>query len=221
METYKYKDLPITPAIIEVLIIELFNGQTLKRDDIVKIILEHHISNGGLRPEAKDFPRSVKKALSNMQKKGDTINKSYGFWEIHKNEAPIQTKENTIKETPIDQIPTHNIYGKGDNAIYFYYLPSYKTLAQVQGKNTWRCKIGRTDRDPLSRILSQSSTALPEIPIVEFIVKTENASILETMIHSILTIRNKHIKDSPGIEWFDTNPEEVLDIIKYARKDII
>ena len=79
MTEYKYKGLPITPSIIESLTIELVNGQTLKRDDLVKKILEHHISNGGMRPEAQDFPRSVKTALSRLQEKGDATNRSYGF----------------------------------------------------------------------------------------------------------------------------------------------
>ena len=46
-------------------------------------------------------------------------------------------------------------------------------------------------------------------------------SLLETMIHSILTIRGKHIKDSPGTEWFDTNPDDILEIIRYINEDIL
>jgi hypothetical protein len=221
MESYPYKSLPITPSIIENLIIDLFNNQTLKREEIVNKILNHHISNGGLPPEAKDFTRSVKKALSNLQDKGYALNRSYGRWGIEKIDSPTTIFEEIQEEVQIDEIPTHTIYGKGNYAVYFYYFPSYKTLSQFQNKNSWPCKIGRTDRDPLIRILSQVSTALPEVPLIEFIIKTENSSLLETMIHSILTIRGKHIKDSPGTEWFDTNSDEVLEIIRYIKEDIL
>ena len=88
MEKYQYSGLPITPSIIENLIILLLNGQTLKRDSIVNKILEYHIINGGLAPESQDFPRSVKKALSNLQERGNASNKSYGFWEINKQDSP-------------------------------------------------------------------------------------------------------------------------------------
>ena len=221
MEIYKYSGLPITPAIIELLIIDLINGHTLKRDEIVKKILDYHLSNGGLKPEAANFSLSVKKALSNMHRKGFANNRSYGFWEIQKSDAEITISEIIGSELEIEEIPTHITYGKGKFAVYLYYYPIYKEHSVLKGKLTWPCKIGRTDRDPLIRILSQASTALPEIPTIEFIIRTDNASLLESMIHSILTIRRKHIKDSPGAEWFETNPEEVIEFIKYIQPDIL
>lgn len=221
MSEYKYRGLPITASIVETLTIELVNGQTLRRDDLVKKILEYHISNGGLRPEAQDFPRSVKKALSRLQEKGEATNKTYGFWEIHKNDAPSQIKEVLSESVDVEELPTHAVYGKGPFAVYCYYFSTYKMLAQTQGKSRWPCKIGRTDRDPLLRILSQSSTALPEIPSIEFMIKTQNSSLLETAIHSVLQIRGLHLKNSPGLEWFETNPDEVLEIVKYLNKEIL
>jgi hypothetical protein len=50
---YKYKNLPITPQIVQELIIELFNGSTVKRDDIVSKILDHHVSLGGKAADAQ------------------------------------------------------------------------------------------------------------------------------------------------------------------------
>ncbi len=221
MSEYKYKGLPITPSIIENLTIELVNGQTFKRDDLVKKILGHHISNGGVGPEAQDFPRSVKKALARLQEKGEASNKSYGFWAIHKNDVPTQIEEVPSELIDVEKLPTHAIYGKGEFAVYCYYFPTYKMLAQTQGKNYWPCKIGRTDRDPLLRILSQSSTALPEIPFIEFVIMTHNSNLLETAIHSVLQIRGQHLKNSPGSEWFETNPDEVLEIVKYLNKEML
>lgn len=221
MSEYKYKGLPITPSITESLTIELTNGQIVKRDDLVKRILEHHISNGGMRPEAQDFSRSVKKALEKLQQKGHASNKSYGFWAIHKNDAPVQIEEATSEIIKAEDLPTHAIYGQGEFAVYCYYFPTYKMLAEAQGKNRWPCKIGRTDRDPLLRILSQSSTALPETPFIEFVVKTQNSNLLETAIHSILQIRGQHLINSPGTEWFETNPDEVLGIIKYLKEEML
>ncbi|NCQ79457.1 MAG: GIY-YIG nuclease family protein [Microcystis aeruginosa W13-15] len=222
MENYQFTKLPITPSIIEFLIIYLFNGQTLKRDDIVNKILDFHTANGGLKPEAQDFPRSVKKALARLQAKGHASNKSYGFWELHKSDSPeIKESEEETTEVIIDDIPTHEIYGEGKNAVYLYYFNNYKSFSLMKGESNWPCKIGRTDRDPLIRILSQSSTALPEKPTIEFIIKTEDSALLETMIHSILKVRNRYIQDSPGTEWFNTNPTEVLEIIHFVNNNIL
>lgn len=226
-ENYKYYGLPITPSIIEYLILRLFNGQTLKRDIIVNGVLDYHVSNGGLYPDAQDFPRSVKKALSNLQKRNFATNRSYGFWEIYDNNSPLIENTDLLpanepeQNISLDTIPTHNVYGDGPNAVYLYYFSNYKQLSELQNKKTWACKIGRTDRDPLIRILSQSATALPEKPVIEFIIKTNDSSLLEGMLHSALTLRGKYIKDSPGIEWFDTNPEEVIGIIKFINENIL
>ena len=217
---YKYVDLPITPGITEELIIKLLNGQTLDRNSIVKIIIEHHKSNGGLDGKAVDFPRTVKTALNRLQNKGHAINKSYGMWQISKNDTPIQEIRIKVKED-VAKLPINKTFGIGENSIYFYYFPSYKILANNLGKESWPCKIGRTDRDPLLRILSQSSTALPENPIIEFIVKIDKAGTLESAIHNILTLRNKKTNNSPGTEWFETNPEEVIEIIKFINPTII
>lgn len=227
MENYKYFGLPITPSIIEYLGLMLFNGKTLKRDIIVNDVLEFHVSNGGLLPDAQDFSRSVKKALSNMQKKDTAINKSYGYWFIRDAVSPLVENLDDLEiiengnSVSIESIPTHKVYGSGSTAIYLYYFTTYRQLSEFQGKTTWACKIGRTDRDPLIRILSQVSTALPEKPVIEYIIRTEDSSLLETMIHSILSIRGKHISDSPGTEWFDTNPDDVLEIIKYVNDKIL
>ncbi|MGA2553425.1 MAG: hypothetical protein ABSF20_01410 [Smithella sp.] len=182
MEDYKFKNLPIAPIIIETIIIELFNGKTIKRDEIINRTLDYHITNGGLPPDAQDFSRSVKKALSNMSKKGWALNRSYGYWEINKTDSPVTIEEEANDEIEVNNIPTHSIYGKGKYAIYFYYYPNYRKLSELQGEKVWQCKIGRTDGDPLIRILSQASTALPEKPIIEFIIKTEDSSLLSSIV---------------------------------------
>lgn len=222
MVEYKYQKLPIMPSIIEDLIIQLFNGNIIKRDVIVNKVLQYHISHGGLPPEAQDFPRSVKKALEKMVEKGWAKNKAYSMWEILKDDS-LQTDEEDIKDNTVEisEIPTHTLYGEGTHAIYLYYFQSYRKSAERDGYTSWPCKIGRTDRDPKIRILSQSSTALPEKPYIEFIIRTDDSSLLETMIHSVLKIRGKQIKESPGTEWFDTSPDEVLQIIKNANDAIL
>jgi hypothetical protein len=222
MDDYNYRNLPITPSIIEEIIVQLFNGSSSKRDVIVNKVLDYHISNGGRAPEAQDFPRSVKKALSNMMDKGWAANRSYGYWEINKKDAPLNTVDvEGDLVTPIEDIPTHMIYGKGEYAVYFYYFNNYRKLAELQGDLFWPCKIGRTDRDPLIRILSQASTALPEKPTIEFIIRTSDSSLLENMLHSILKMKGRHLEASPGSEWFSTNPAEVIEIINYIDRNIL
>lgn len=221
IEPYRYKGLPITPSIVEELIVSLANGRTLKRDDIVKLILDFHINSGGLRPEAQDFPRSVKKALSRMQERGEAINKTYGFWVIQKTDAPLKESVAIEEVVEVVNVSSHAVYGEGDYAVYCYYFPAYRELSKSQGKNTWPCKIGRTDRDPLLRVLSQSATALPEPPYIEFVIKTNNSSVVEAVIHAALHLRGRYMDDSPGTEWFDTTPDEILEILRFINPELV
>jgi hypothetical protein len=222
MEEYRYQGLPITPSIIEELIVQHFNGKSSKRDVIVNKVLEYHIANGGVAPEAQDFPRSVKKALSNLAERGHSENRAYGIWKISKYYFPVVSENiDTDTESPLVIIPSHRVFGVGDFAVYCYYFDNYRRLAIHEGRSIWPCKIGRTDRDPLIRVLSQASTALPEKPIIDFVIKTSDSSLLESAIHSILKLKNRHITDSPGSEWFYTSPNEVLEIIKIVNEEIL
>lgn len=222
MEDYRYQGLPITPSIIGDLIVSLFNGTSSKRDIIVNKVLEHHISNGGISPEAQDFSRSVKKALSNLSKRGYAENRAHGIWRITKNDQPVVIKtESEHTEVEIEEIPTHRVYGTGNYAVYCYYFDNYKKLSLLEGKTIWPCKIGRTDRDPLVRILSQASTALPEKPIIDFVIKTDDSFLLESAIHSILKLKERHISNSPGTEWFYTSPDEVIEILNNINAAIL
>lgn len=224
MEEYRYQGLPITPSIIEELIVQHFNGKSSKRDVIVNKVLEYHIANGGVAPEAQDFPRSVKKALSNLAERGHSENRAYGIWKISKDYFPVvqeYSDADSDVEAPLLIIPSHRVFGVGDFAVYCYYFDSYRRLAIIEGKSIWPCKIGRTDRDPLIRVLSQASTALPEKPIIDFVIKTSDSSLLESAIHCILKLKNRHITDSPGSEWFYTSPNEVLEIIISVNEEIL
>ena len=219
MEEYKYRQLPITSMIIEELILKLFNGKLVKRDEIVNKVLEHHLMNEGKEPEVLDFPRSVKTTLSQMSKKGIVENVAYGYWKIHdetstfNEDTNVEVIEETEDEIPHDFLEYEEL-GEGNSSVYVYYFESYKELSMLKGEESWPCKIGMSERDPKIRILSQVSTALPELPKIAFIIKTDKPSLLEIAIHSILKLRDKQIEYAPGTEWFNTNPEEILEIIK-------
>lgn len=221
MADYKFKGLPLTATIIEELIIQLYNGQTVKRAEIIKATRQYHTDNGGLENESAKTTPSVKKALKNLKDKGHAENRTLGNWDILYRDRPIVEKKEIDKSKATPLIDIENKYGYGANILYCYYFPTYKKLADLQNNNTWPCKIGRTDGDPRSRILGQSTTAMPEYPKIPFIVNSNDAITLENMIHTTLTLKKKKITVSPGNEWFNTSPEEVLNLIKTVDPNIL
>lgn len=93
-----------------------------------------------------------------------------------------------------------------------YYYDVYVELAKLKGSSTWECKVGRTDRNPINRVLGQAGTCYPELPHIALIIKCADSSVLEAALHNILKMRGRWIADAPGTEWFMTTPQEIKDI---------
>ena len=129
--------------------------------------------------------------------------------------SPIEIQsDEMLPSVPAPEV----IIGEGDNSVYLYYFENYRKLADIEGRQEFPCKIGRSERDPILRVLSQSSTALPEVPTIARLFKTNDGSALETAIHAILSLRGKEIEDSPGTEWFLTSPDEVDAIVRFVNE---
>lgn len=221
---YPYKGVPLTPAIAQFLIRQLFAGKLVERQVLVEEILRSHLAGGGLKASSQDLSATIKRALTSMKESGTAENASVGYWRI----LPIPSVENknTNSLEPLALAEDASLdepmaapasvadveLGLGPGAIYVYYLPTYRLRAQEQGAKVWPCKIGRTDRDPLSRVLSQAATALPERPRIAVVIRTRYPMAWETALHSVLTLRGLQIEDSPGTEWFLTSPEEILEL---------
>jgi hypothetical protein len=216
-EEYKYRDVPLYPAICKELILELFNKKgdiTLKV--IMKEVTDLHISKGGKNAQANDIRRMFSVALRKLKKDGCAENPARNHWRIcdDKMKESSIVKNNEITEVePLENIKEkYNLtyYGEGNKEVYLYYLPLYKTYAEIIGEEFWRCKIGESE-DSLRRVLNQVSTGLPENPIIT-IIRFNKSKLLESLIHKTLEIRNRKIIDIRGEKWFYTNTDEFLNI---------
>jgi len=229
--SYHSKGLPLKPEIAQKLIVELFSGQMIERQTIIEKVPRIHIARGGLPNSSSNPTHTIKSALAKLKKKGLVESLSYGYWRVIspsdalKIEELIEVEEidDSYESESIEELDTQTeilsdadvIIGVGDSAVYVYYLPIYRIMAENNGESVWQCKIGRTDRDPLDRILAQAGTALPEKPHLALIVKTQYPIYMENALHSVLKLRGQHIKNSPGSEWFLTSPDEVLALVKF------
>jgi len=228
---YQFKNLPLTPAIIENLILDLFSGKLVERSVISKEVMDAHLARGGKKPRARNLDDSVKRALAKLKSHGLVENPSPGYWRIDPgataHEPPLMPQTTDALSSPSCEESSNTgnlggeslpdpvadlVIGSGDGAVYLYYLPTYRILAEKNGENVWPCKIGRTERDPLVRVLSQASTALPETPHVALIVRTQFPVAWESALHGVLTLRGLKIEQSPGSEWFLTSPDEVIEL---------
>ncbi len=220
---YQFKGIPLTAAIARSLIVKLFQGQLVERQVIDDEILRAHLSGGGAKP-SRSSGEAVRKALLDMKNEGLAENVSMGHWRIANTGQPSEEQSSTEIAPPLgpaeenvedDRLPAVDLdVGTGVGAVYLYYLPTYRLHAENRGEKSWPCKIGRTDRDPVNRVLSQAATALPEKPHIALIVRTSQPLAWESALHGVLTLRGLRIENSPGVEWFLTSPQEVLDLVK-------
>ena len=159
-ESYKFRELPLTPSIAEGLILEAFSGQTTERHQIVDTVVQLHKSRGGRDSRATDVPRTVKKALEKLKNSGRATNPSSGFWQITSIAPQNANGLSEIPEPPPTtslSLNAENTIGVGSSAIYVYYFSTYRVHATINNAVRWPCKIGRSDRDPMLRVLSQAS----------------------------------------------------------------
>lgn len=217
---YIYKELELTPAIIAKLLTVFYSGKQFQRQDALKKVVDFHRENGGFLEKDNYIP-SLKVALGRSLVDLAT-NKGYGVWYLKRendtdNEQVITEDEEDDEDE--DELEVQNvkqqydkIIGDGDKAVYVYYYDTYKQYAILQGSSVWACKIGRTDVDPIQRVLGQASTSYPELPHIGLVIKCDNSSSLETTLHYILKVRGKWMENAPGTEWFITSPEEVESI---------
>lgn len=211
-DKYEYSGLKLTPAIFAKLIVILFDGKQFTRQTAITKVSEYHVSNGGIVEEDRDLVSVFKKAAHDMQKKDVGLtNKGYGTWElhyqIHENTEIVEDIEDNYTMSTADEI-----LGTGSKSVYVYYYDAYKTLASIRGQNSWACKIGRTDRDPIQRVIGQAGTCYPELPHIALIIYCDDSVALESALHSVLRYQDKWIKDAPGTEWFFTSPNEIKEI---------
>ena len=206
---YKYKGVELTPSVFAELLIQKFDGKQFDRQTAISVILDYHTQHGGVLKNGKSLVAVFKKAAQNLRDCG-IQNIGYGTWRLNYKEKDVSIVEpQKIYE---NSYTIDKEIGEGNNAVYLYYYDAYKKLAELKGMQSWECKIGRTDVEPIQRIMGQAGTCYPEIPHIALVIYCEDSFQLEMAFHSILKVQKKYIKSAPGKEWFMTSPRKIEDI---------
>mgnify|MGYP000305337935 CR=1 FL=1 len=113
----------------------------------------------------------------------------------------------TDADVMAEQVEEENEAAAETAAVYWYTFPAYQ-----KESGDFPIKIGR-GINPQNRI-TQQVTAMPEVPVVLGTYAHPEVSHLERALHCILTVRGKRKSDAPGLEWFNTTPEEIKQLIR-------
>ena len=155
---YKYAGERLTPKMARELILELFEGKTHPKKDMIRRVDTVHVERGGRLAETKVHP--VTNALNHLKdsKLANNPNPGDGIWTIFGETADEETDDG-------DSTDGVRRIGSGNNSVYVYYYPAYRELAESRGEETWPCKIGHSEyQNPIHRIYEQQGTGMPEKP---------------------------------------------------------
>jgi hypothetical protein len=124
-------------------------------------------------------------------------------WEIHTPWCEIKLRHRGPLEIERE-------LGQGAEYVYVWYDPIHGKYATMRRQKVWPCKIGKSKSAPDVRIVAQGAlTAHATVPTIPLAFKTDDCDQLESLIHAALKSAGRHMKGSPGTEWFKTNPTEV------------
>jgi hypothetical protein len=102
--------------------------------------------------------------------------------------------------------------GHGPESVYVYYHENDKRLAELEHRPLWECKIGFTTSDVINRISEQTKTGRSSVPVIALIIKTDNASLLESFLHRALYEHRIPSTNHTGDEWFIINPNIIEEV---------
>jgi hypothetical protein len=227
--------LPFARPIVRQLAKQMFREQSQWRTgELVDRIVQLHRARGGA-PVAKPSS-TVGRVLQDLRAEGAVAAPGHGWWrwigaaksgqqtigvaprplgphlDPNADLDPNAGRDELIEDSGLaTTIRIDKEIGAGSECVYLYFNPNDRRLAELEGREIWECKIGRTSSDdPINRVLRQGiRTALSRLPTVGLVLRTQDSAALENALHSSLRLVGAELPDSPGNEWFRTSPVRV------------
>lgn len=212
--------LPFVRPVVRQIIEELFREQSQwKSGDLVERVIQSHRARGGSVVSNPNF--TIGRVLRDLRNDGLVIAPGHGWWRWTGSSPDPSIPEGQAPDTTVSVDDAINDFepvirpekevGDGPECVYLYFNPNDRRLAEIEGRDVWECKIGRTgSRDAIQRILGQGiRTALSRLPTVGLVLRAEDSAALENALHSSLRLVGAEVPDSPGNEWFLTSPVRV------------
>ena len=213
--------LPFVRPVVRQIIEGLFLEQSQwKSGDLVDRVVQSYRERGGSVVPNPSF--TIRRVLCDLRDDGLLIVPGHGWWRwtgSSPDGPPIPEEQATDTIASVDEaindiepiIRVNKEVGAGPECVYLYFNPNDRRLAELEGRDVWECKIGRThSRDAIQRILGQGiRTSLSRLPTVGLVLRTKDSTALEHALHSSLRLVGAEVPDSPGNEWFMTSAARV------------
>lgn len=208
--TYEYAGVILNAKMVETFIPKLLKSNELKkREDIIELVREYHISNGGANQPKTSLVSAVKNGLESLRKKGILEKPLEGFYKKIIEDQELERVElNSSKDKELEK----------KECIYIYYAKKDKLEAQKKEIDSWVCKIIYEKKLTIDKIFRLFSKEYSDQYELAFVLKTEKAEQLTTTILDILKLRGRN--SDLFNQGFETSPQELKEIIKFIGAKI-
>jgi hypothetical protein len=173
-------------------------------------------------PNSSNIATYAYRAINRLEKLGGPFSPELTSY---LSDLEIDLKAKSLDDTAIKQSledaekeskNLERLLARVSNAIYVYSYPTYLRAGTVEDPELYWFKIGFTDKEVGSRILSQArQTAMPEDPVIVRVYHKPGALAqdLESKFHKTLDAfkqnRSAHKNQRAGKEWFATDLEKL------------
>ena len=109
-------------------------------------------------------------------------------------------------------------FGEGIYEVYAWSLPQHQN-----GDGRWPVKIGSAGEDGFNRRWRDFRANLPAVP--KYLIRigfTSEAAAgqFERMLHYWFRSRDRQVENIPGVEWFRTNSDEIVEAVQQLNPTI-
>ena len=193
---------------------ELFQQKAQwKTADLVNNAYRIHEDRNGQRTDKPNH--TLSRVLNDMKNEGLITAPGHGHW-MREEALKEKDKENIVQLSEVTEpnepiFPAEKEIGEGSECVYVYFNPNDKKLAIAESRKVWECKVGRTSNSNVTlRLISQGvSTALSRPPVLGLVIRTDDSSLVEKVLHDSLRLATSDYDDAIGREWFMTSPDVI------------
>ena len=216
----------LSEGMIRAWVLEVMQRDTrYSHSELLKLITQAHHESGGRESDDSSSGLRLMSVLDDLVEERYLIlvegghYSDYSEWRWERIADPSSILPLKEAQTAFEATAEVTV-GHGQQSVYGWYLPAYRTLAAIKGHARWPMKVGRTRLSSMARMRDHIGTA-PEKPKLGFLLKADRAKVGEALLHIVLDERKQNISEALGKEWYMTNPEELKQIVTTKMADLV
>lgn len=215
---YRFGRYTVLPEILQ--LAQVRAGEDFRLKDMTELVLARHFS-------AEQLALRIKKKTTDRTEPVHSIIKFFVAYQADRSDDLVALgggiyrakTEPEITDDAVEQAALNSEEQASgidvpdfDGWLYAFTFPTLE-----QESIDFPIKVGMTTVDVDARVTTQCRTAIAfEQPKILGRWQVKRVMFVEAAVHGILRARGKWREDAPGVEWFDTTPDEIASCVGFV-----